>query len=322
MYDEYLVAGSIASRVVKIAKKNIHAGMLVSDLIYFIESKIKEFGGSIAFPCCVSINSVASHYTSGLNDNTILLPGDLVKIDLGVHVNGYIADTAFSSIVMGDNPEIIPENMPGRNDNENLESTLDKKCQLIDTTSLALENAISIIREGVTLSSIGSTIEETAREKSLYPIPNIMGHSIDRFNLHSGIKIPSYNNNSDYKLEEGDCIAVEPYLSYSGRDAVAGKSGNIFYYLRRRPFSDDYTCKLLDKISSRYSRLPFTERHLENYQTNEFKRSFNLLVSARALYPVPMLLQPDALPVCQFEHTIIVEKRGCIVTTRVKEEKK
>lgn len=316
MYDEYLTAGNIASKVVKIAKKNIIAGMLVSDLINFVESKIKEFGGSLAFPCCVSINSVASHYTSGLDDNTLLLSGDLVKVDLGVHVNGYIADTAFSSIVMGDNPEIMPENMPGRNNNEKIDCMLDKKSQLIDTTNLALENAISIIREGVTLSSIGSIIEKTAREKSLYPIRNITGHSIDRFNLHSGIKVPNYDNKSDYKLEEGDCIAVEPYLSTSENDTISGNSGNIFYYLRRRPFYDDYTCRLLDRISHRYTRLPFAARHLENYQSNEFKKSFDLLVDARALYPVPMLLQPDALPVCQFEHTIIVEKRGCIVTTK------
>ena len=90
-------AGKIAQEVKKYIKPKIQVGTKVLNLIENTEKKIVELGGGWAFPVNVSINNIAAHYTSPIKDDDLTIKeGDLVKIDLGVHIDGYIVDTAFT----------------------------------------------------------------------------------------------------------------------------------------------------------------------------------------------------------------------------------
>ena len=90
-------AGKIAQNVKNFIKPKVQVGIKVSDLVNEAESKIFELGGACAFPVNVSINNIAAHYTSPIKeDNLTINDHDLVKVDLGVHIEGYIVDTAFS----------------------------------------------------------------------------------------------------------------------------------------------------------------------------------------------------------------------------------
>ncbi|MEJ2295213.1 MAG: M24 family metallopeptidase [Candidatus Lokiarchaeota archaeon] len=90
-------AGKIAQEVKKYIKPKIKKDENVFQLVESTETKIKELGGDCAFPVNLSINNIAAHYTSPLkDDNLVIQSGDIVKLDLGVHVEGYIVDTAFT----------------------------------------------------------------------------------------------------------------------------------------------------------------------------------------------------------------------------------
>jgi len=146
MIEKYRKAGKITSKVRKMALDKINPNMKVIDLIEGIERKIIKLGGIPAFPCNVSINEITAHYTSPPNDETVLKFGDLVKIDLGSHVDGYIADTAISTIVGGE--EYL--------DSSDIdEEKISKNLDMIETSILAVESAISTIRDGVEVGKVG-----------------------------------------------------------------------------------------------------------------------------------------------------------------------
>ena len=91
---KYQIAGKIAKEVREEIKKTVKEGMPLIDICEKVENWIRAKGGKPAFPCNVSINEIAAHYTSPLNDQQIVPEKAIVKIDIGVHVDGYIADTA------------------------------------------------------------------------------------------------------------------------------------------------------------------------------------------------------------------------------------
>ena len=93
---KYKKAFEISDEVLKYAREMATENAKVLSIAESIESKIKGLGGSIAFPVNISINNIAAHYTPDINDELVLKNEDLVKIDVGVHVDGYIADRAFT----------------------------------------------------------------------------------------------------------------------------------------------------------------------------------------------------------------------------------
>ena len=94
--DEYFKAGSIASEIRAEIRRMVHVGSRLLDICSGVEDMIRDRGGEPAFPCNVCVNSVAAHYTSMKDDTSVVEDGDLVKVDFGVHVNGYLVDTAMT----------------------------------------------------------------------------------------------------------------------------------------------------------------------------------------------------------------------------------
>ena len=76
MIDSYIKAGKIVSKIRCDASEMIKEGCLILDLVEYVESEILKCGGEIAFPCNVSLNEVAAHYTSPANDTSIIHAGD------------------------------------------------------------------------------------------------------------------------------------------------------------------------------------------------------------------------------------------------------
>jgi len=151
MMEMYEKPGKIVAKVRGMAVNKVKENLKVCDLVEFVEEEIKKQGGEPAFPCNISINEVTAHYTSPLNDESLLNLGDLVKIDLGAQVDGYIADSAVTVLVGGDevgSDALLPEEV-------------EFQFKLIETAKEALENAISIIKDGVELEKIGNIVEDT-----------------------------------------------------------------------------------------------------------------------------------------------------------------
>src|SRR6202142_3062042 len=166
MIEKYKKAGKIVSKTRSMAVEYVKADMKIIDLINYVESNMVEMGGMPAFPCNVSINEITAHYTSPPGDESTIKMGDLVKIDLGAHVDGYIADSAISVLIDDDGSASIHETNDGQSE-ENL------SIQMIETAHEALESAICTIKDGVELGKIGKAIEETINNKNFNPISNL-----------------------------------------------------------------------------------------------------------------------------------------------------
>ena len=304
MMESYIKSGKLASKIREEASKMIKDGTLVIDLVEYVESEILKSGAEIAFPCNVSLNEVAAHYTSPAGDKTVIHAGDMVKLDLGAMIDGYIADTAVTIIADGN----IDENYT--QDEINLHE------EIVEASAAGLEAAISTVRAGVEISKIGAAVHEAISEYHLNPIFNLMGHSLEQYNLHAGISIPNYDNHDNYVLEEGQAIAIEPFAT-NGEGMINDAPGQyIFSYMANKPFRMKNTQRVLKYIQQNHRYVPFSGRWI----TDEFgERKGNIalkqLSQAMAIYPYAPLREKQDCFVSQKEHTVIVEKEGCIVTT-------
>ncbi len=304
MIESYIESGKIASRIRNEASEMIKEGTLVIDLVEYVESEILKSGAQIAFPCNVSINEVAAHYTSPAGDKTTIRAGDMVKLDLGAMIDGYIADTAITIIAGGN----IDENYT--QDEINLHE------EIVEASAAGLEAAIATARAGVEVSKIGASVREAIAEYKLNPIFNLTGHSLEQNNLHAGISIPNYDNHDHYVLEEGQAIAIEPFAT-NGEGTVNDAPGHyIFSYMANKPFRMRSTQRILKYIQHNNAYVPFSGRWITD-EFGERKGSIALkqLSEAMAIYPYAPLREKQGCFVSQKEHTVIIEKEGCTITT-------
>ena len=304
MIDSYIKAGKIVSKIRTDASKMIKEGCLVLDLVEYVESEILKQDAEIAFPCNVSINEVAAHYTSPANDKTIIHAGDLVKLDLGAMVNGCIADSAVTVMAEGN----IDERFTQDQINENQE--------LIEASAAGLDAAIATVRAGVELNKIGAAVHEAINDFDFNPIFNLMGHSLEQYNLHAGISVPNYDNNDTFKLDEGQAVAIEPFAT-TGIGHVNDAPGHYIYsYMANKPFRMKSTQKVLTYIQNNNQYVPFSGRWItDKFGERRGGIALKQLSDAMAIYPYAPLKEKQGCFVSQKEHTLIVEKEGCTVTT-------
>jgi methionyl aminopeptidase len=309
MIEKYKKAGKIVSKTRSMAVEYVKADMKIIDLINYVEGNIIEMGGMIAFPCNVSINEITAHYTSPPGDESTIKMGDLVKIDLGAHVDGYIADSAISVFIGDDSSVSIQESV-----DEEFEENLSIK--MIETAHEALESAICTIKDGVELGKVGKSIEETINNKNFNSISNLTGHSMDRWILHSGVSVPNIKEENTHIIHEGDVLAIEPFVTNGIGRVGDTNDAYIFRFLRGRPMRMVQAKKLLDTIATNYKTLPFSQRWLTDHIDPKYlNMAMRQLLASRAIYPYHVLKEKSNSRVAQAEHTVIVESDGCRVIT-------
>jgi methionyl aminopeptidase len=289
--DKYIEAGKIAAQVRDYGCGLVKKDILVVEIAEKIDKKIAELKAKPAFPVNISINDMAAHWHPALNDKATIKEEDYVKIDVGVHVDGYIGDTAKTVRIAG-------------------------KDDLILCSEKMLENAIKIIRTGTTIGEIGQIIENTAKEFGFNPIRNLTGHSLGHYDVHAGLTIPNVKNDSKYQLREDEVIAIEPFCT-SGNGLVKD-SGNalIFRWINDRPTRIIEGRKILEMARDRFERLPFAKRWIQkNFSTLKVELSLKELEGVNALYGYKPLREVSGKPVAQSEHTLIVKEKPIITTS-------
>lgn len=291
--EKLLKAGEIVRKVKNEVVKLIKPGVPLYDIAEFVEKKIEELGGKPAFPCNLSINEIAAHYTPYKGDGVVLKEGDYLKVDLGAHVDGYIADTALTFRV-------------GMEEDE-----------LMVAAREALENAISVIKAGIKVSEIGKVIEETIRGYGFNPIVNLSGHMIQRYKLHSGISVPNiYRAYDNYTLKEGDIVAIEPFATTGAGQVIEVPPTLIYMYLKTRPVRLLQARTLLNYVKKNFGSLPFAYRWIQGLLPEaQLRLALAQLEKVGAIYGYPVLKEIRSGLVTQFEHTIIVEKEGVTIIT-------
>jgi methionyl aminopeptidase len=289
--NKYMQAGKIASELRKFVKSYIKEGMLLTEIVEIIENKIEEKGAMPAFPPTVSINEIAAHYNPSLNEET--KAHGLIKIDFGVSVDGYIADTALS-----------------------IDLTEDKKYkELIEASELALEKAIKLLKKNPSINDIGKIIQDTIKSKGFSPIVNLSGHSIEKYNVHSGITIPNYANGNENNLEPG-VYAIEPFATNGVGKIYSSESGNIYQLKEIKMPRSIKAREILDYIKNKYNTLPFSATNIQKKFGILSKIALNELEKQGIIYLHSSLIEKSKGIVSQSEHTVIItDKREIIVIT-------
>lgn len=285
-------AGKIALDVKKYIKPKIEVGLIVLDLINDAESKILELGGACAFPVNVSINNIAAHYTSPIKeDNLTINELDLVKVDLGVHIEGYIVDTAFSV---------------NFNDDKALEN-------IVQATEVAVEAAKMMAKPKVNTKGIGQKIEDIVKGFKYNPIKELGGHQIERWTVHGKKPLPELGSQRGDVMEEGDVFAIEIFAS-TGEGSVHNTKASHIYelnpYSGRVPLRRKSSKQILGVINKQYKTLPFAERWL----AKEFRMGIGFglqeLIQQGKLHAHNVLAEKKGVFVAQSEETIIITEDG------------
>lgn len=283
-------AGKIASETVKFARAFIKKDMPLLEIAEKIEQKICELGGKPAFPVNLSINEIAAHTTPAYNDSSLAY--GLLKVDLGAHVEGYVADTAVSI---------------------DLENNEENKA-LIASAEKALSKAIEKVTLSNTIRDIGSTIEKNIKAEGFYPIANLSGHSIEQYILHAGINIPNYDNAQEKKLQPG-VYAVEPFAT-SGLGSVRdGKASGIYHLEKEGSVRDSFARIVLEFINEEYHTLPFCTRWIYKKFGARGLLGLKRIEEASLLHHHHQLIEVGKGKVAQAEHTIILTEKEKIITT-------
>jgi methionyl aminopeptidase len=288
---EITQAGKIASQVKVFAKSIIKKDILLLEIAEKIENKIIELRGKPAFPVNLSINEIAAHYTPTYDDKTTAY--GLLKIDLGVHVNGWVADTSFSI------------------DLENSE----KNKKLIEASKKALENAEKIINSEITLSEIGKEISKTINSYGFNPIVNLTGHSIEQYNLHSGLSISNIDNKSNIKLGEG-LFAIEPFATDGKGKIYDGKTSGIYSLIHPKNTRSPLSREILDYIVNEFSNLPFCSRWIIKKFGTKSLIALKQLEQEGILHQYHQLIEVSKGIVSQAENTFLIKKDKVINTSK------
>ncbi|TBR26102.1 MAG: type II methionyl aminopeptidase [Candidatus Nitrosotenuis sp.] len=292
--DDYIKAGKIASEVRESARTKNWVGKTLYEICETVENDIRSRGGKCAFPVNTSLNELAAHYTAEPNDPKVLTDTDLIKIDLGVQINGFIADTAVSI---------------------SYDSEFDI---LVKTAEESLKNVMSMVKEGVKSSDIGRMIEKTVKQNGLIPIANLSGHSLEQYTIHAGKSIPNIWSIGSFSLSVKETYACEPFVTTSkGLGFVReGKIRNIFGLVSRKKIKNEKANKLLDHIWENFNMLPFALRWItKELDEKETRPLLDELIKNKVVRAYPVLIEANEQRVAQAEHTFIPTPTGAIVTT-------
>lgn len=294
-FEKYKRAGKIAADARDYGVTLLKPGARVFDIATMIEKKITKNGAGLAFPVNIALNTLAAHYSPCYNDTLLLKKGDVVKLDVGAHIDGYIADTAVTV---------------------ELETHLYDV--MIHASDEALKKVIDVLTPHLPLSEAGKTIQNTITSFGFKPIENLMGHGLGRYELHSGVSIPNVGNlGGKTTLHNGDVVAIEPFATNGAGHVISGQGSNIYLCkdsIKAKFIRDNKTKVLFDKIHTHFGTLPFAQRWCHELFPNDDVAMKKLSILG-VIKHYPQLLEAKGGIVTQKEHTVIVREDGCEVIT-------
>lgn len=283
-------AGKVAKEVRERSRSLIKVGASLFEIAETMEDWIREKAG-IAFPVNLSINEIASHYTPALKEKTQLTSKDVVNVDLGVHFEGCVADTAYCTDLSGEHGK------------------------LVEAADEAVNNAVSVLKAGVNTEKAGEEIQKTIERHGFKSVRNLSGHGVGIYNVHIEPTIPNIKTAGD-DLEEGMVVAIEPFASTGLGYVREDVRTEIFSFHKDVTPRDQDARKILAFVKENYDTLPFCERWLAKVFP-EFKMKIALreLLSREALRSYPALKDKPGSFVSQSEVTVLIEKDSCVIIT-------
>lgn len=294
-YDKFREAGRIAGTAREFAKELIRPGTRMRDVVEACEAKIFDLGGKLAFPAQISKNNIAAHYCPAPDDETLIEDGDILKLDCGVHVDGYVADNAVT-VDLRDGADGA----------------------IASASRMALENVLAMVGPGVAIRDMGRTIHDTISAVGLKPVFNLTGHGVARWVIHCAPSIPNYDDQRGGRLKPGQVIACEPFAT-DGRGYIE-EVGEPEVFQQKRPLKQkDKLPSELEELLQKLRRLPFARRDLLRHLGNakDAETALKGLRKKRILTEYPPLAEKRGTRISQHEHTIMITESGAEITTRL-----
>jgi methionyl aminopeptidase len=284
--ENYRRAGRILAEVLRDACPRVQVGASLLEVAEFVEDSIRSKGAEPAFPCNISLDRAAAHYTPSPRDES-RFGENMVKLDVGVHVDGYVADAA------------VTVDLSGHPD-------------LVEASEAALEAALDLIGPGVRTGQIGAAIEEAITGYGYKPVSNLTGHGLERYQAHAEPSIPNRAGERGVVLREGDVIAIEPFASNGLGRISEAPVAEIFGFIENRPVRLPQAREILKEIEQKYKTLPFARRWLRGTRVDF---ALAQLLKNGIIHRYPVLWEIEGALVSQAEHTVIVSAEGCEVIT-------
>jgi methionyl aminopeptidase len=272
----------------------VKPGVGYLEICDLVKREVESRGGRLAFPTGIGVNEVTAHYAPQDGDESVFKEEDVVKVDFGVHVDGYVTDTSVSVTF---NPDY------------NL---------LLEATGRALEAAIATARKEVRTGEIGREIHREAARFGFKTIENLTGHTVDRYLVHAGKSIPNLYMPGMQSLKVGDVFAIEPFLTLGSAAGyvVDAPSQTIFSMIARKKTGVAELDSFADRIWAERKTLPFTLRwYAAEFGKGKLPGIVSRLMAKRVIRSYPTLVEASGSPVAQFEHTMALEERGLTVLT-------
>ena len=285
--EKYRKAGRILTEVLAEARPRVVVGASLLDVANFVENAIISRGARPAFPCNISLDRNAAHYTPSPLD-AARFGENMVKLDVGVHVDGYIADAAITVDLGGHE-------------------------SLVEASHVALEAALEIIRPGIDTAQIGKAIEDVITGYGYKPVYNLTGHGLSRYLAHDEPAVPNRAMEKGTVLKDGDVIAIEPFATNGSGRISEALINEIYGFSAFRPVRLPAARTLLKEISESYKTLPFARRWLKGERA---EYALMQLLRSGAVHRYPVLWEVEGALVSQAEHTVVVLEKGCEVITR------
>jgi methionyl aminopeptidase len=293
--DKLRKSGRISAQALAHGRAMIVPGARLEDIQRAVETVIRDLGGAPAFPAQMSRNHIAAHYCSPPGDAVTVQPGDIVKLDCGTHVDGYVTDNA-TTVDLRDGEDSL----------------------LCAASRMALENAISVMGPGTSLTEVGRQVETTIQSLGFKPVRNLCGHGVARYTIHCAPSVPNYADSKAGRLKANMTIACEPFAS-DGKGMIEVDGKSEVFMLRREVRPKDNLPADVGKAMAASDGLPFARRDLVRWLGSlpRAEEAVKLLLRKELVDEYPPLCERPGVRIAQFEHTIFIHENGAEVMTRL-----
>jgi len=286
-YEKHREAGEILAQVREEATERVEVGTEYLALSEWVEDRIRELGGTPAFPLNISVDEEAAHGAAAPEDDRTI-GAEVVKLDIGVHIDGWLADTAVTVDLAGE-PELVA------------------------AAEAALDAALDVVAAGVDVGEVGAAIEEAIEGYGYRPVVNLTGHGLGHWNQHVPPNIPNRAVSQGATLSAGDVVAIEPFATDGTGKVNDGSDEQIYALENERSVRNRQARQALEQITDEFETLPFAARWLD---VDRPAMTLRRLKQQDIVDGYPVLKEDDGCLVSQKEHTVIVTEEGCDVTTR------
>mmetsp|Transcript_55596 Transcript_55596/g.146685 ORF Transcript_55596/g.146685 Transcript_55596/m.146685 type:complete len:374 (-) Transcript_55596:327-1448(-) len=308
--NKYQQAGAVANEALKAVAAACQDGKSVADLCALGDETLnaalgkiykgKKMEKGIAFPTCISINNCCGHFSPLKEDSVDLKKGDVCKIDLGAHVDGYVA-LAATTVVVGEGE------ITGR------------KADALQAAKVAADTIIRLLQPGKKNSELTGLIEKAVEAFGCKSVDGVVSHQIKRYST-DGTKVIINKNVPGQQVEECTFELHEAYAVDVVVSTGEGKARELetkCTVFKRAP-DNKYNLKMksareaLFKIEKSHPKMPFSLREIDD---SRVRLGITECVRHELLQPHPVLYERDGEFVAQIKFCVLLMPSGPIKIT-------